>query len=95
MWEVFTFLITNTKFIRLYDGFMGRTSMDVLKGMGIQDVAVVRMPSSVPNNGRTTIMESADSSFETMERLKAWATFHRRAGSRRQDSHGFSSVPKQ
>jgi hypothetical protein len=41
--------------------------------MGIQDVAVVRMPSSVPNNGRTIIMESADSSFETMDWLKAWA----------------------
>jgi len=73
MWEVFTSLITSAKYIRLYDGFMGRTSMDVLKGMGIQDVAVVRMPSSVPNNGRTMIMESADSSFETMEWLKAWA----------------------
>ena len=73
MWDVFTSLITNAKFIRLYDGFMGRTSMDVLKGMGIQDVAVVRMPSSVPNNGRTMTMESADSSFETMEWLKASA----------------------
>ncbi len=52
---------------------MGRTSIDVLKGMGIQDVTVVRMSSSVPNNGRTMIMESADSSFETMEWLKAWA----------------------
>ena len=73
MWEVFKSLITGAKYIRLYDGFMGRTSMDVLKGMGIQDVAVVRMPSSVPNNGRTMIMESADSNFETMKWLKAWA----------------------
>ena len=47
--------------------------MDVLRGMGIEDVAVVRMPSSVPNNGRTMIMDSANSSFETMEWLNAWA----------------------
>jgi len=52
---------------------MGRTRMDVFKGMGIQDVAVVRMPSSIPDNGMTMIIESFDSSFETMEWLKAWA----------------------
>jgi hypothetical protein len=56
MWEVLTALVSDAKYIRLYEGFMGRMSMDVLRGMGIQDVAVVRMPSSIPNNGRTMIM---------------------------------------
>ncbi len=73
MWEDLTYFITTAKYVKMYDGFMGRTSMGVLKGMGIQDVAVVRKPSSVPNNGRTMIMESVDSSFETMDWLKAWA----------------------
>jgi hypothetical protein len=73
LWEITASLITGAKYARLYDGFMERTSMDVLKGMGIQDVAVARMPSSVPNNGRTMILGSADFSFETMDWLNAWA----------------------
>jgi len=73
MWDVLKFLITGAKYIRLNDGFMGRTSMNVLKELGIQDVAVVRMPSSIPDNGQTMIMQSIDSEFERKEWLKAWA----------------------
>ena len=52
---------------------MGMTSMDVLRSMSIQDAVVLRMPSSIPINGRTMIMQSAESSFETKEWLKMWS----------------------
>ena len=73
MREVLTFLASGAKYIRLYDGFMGRMSMEVLRGMGIQDVIAVRVPSSIPNTGGTMIMQSANSSFETKEWHKVWA----------------------
>ncbi len=52
---------------------MGRTTSDVLKGLGILNVAVVRMPASIPDNGRTIIMQSVNHGFETNEWLKSWA----------------------
>jgi len=58
------------KYIRLYDGFMGRTSMDALKELGIQDVAVVRMLYSILDKGMTMIMQSIDSKFEAKEWFK-------------------------
>ncbi len=39
--------------------------MDVFKGMGISDAAVVCILSSVPDNVRTVNMQSVDSSFKT------------------------------
>ena len=33
MWEVLSSLIKSAKYVRLYDGFMGRTSSDVLKSL--------------------------------------------------------------
>jgi hypothetical protein len=75
MWEVLTSLVSGAKYVRLYDGFMGMTSMDVLCGMSIQDAAIMRMPSSVPNNDRTMIMQPADSSFKTKEWLKVWTAY--------------------
>jgi hypothetical protein len=72
MWEVLSSLIKSAKYVRLYDGFMGRTSSDVLKGLGILDVAVVRMPDYIPNNGRTMILQFILQKY-TKEFLKAWA----------------------
>jgi hypothetical protein len=72
MWGVLTSLVTNAKCIRVYDGFMDRTSMDVLKGMGIHDAAVVRMPSPVLNNWRTLIIQAVDSNLQTKNMLKVW-----------------------
>jgi hypothetical protein len=73
MWEVLSYLIRSAKYVRCYDGFMGRTTSDVLKGLGILDAAVVRMPASIPDNGRTMIMQAVNQTNETKEWLKAWA----------------------
>ena len=44
MWEVPTRLIKTAKYIQSLDGFMGKRSLHVLKGLGIRNVAVVRIP---------------------------------------------------
>ncbi len=46
---------------------MGRTTSDVPKGLGIDDVTVVRMPASIPIIGMTMIMQSVKHGFETKE----------------------------
>ena len=71
MWEVLSSLIKSAKYVRCYDGFMGRTASDVLKCLGIRDAAVVRMPASIPDNGRTMILQSVNHGFETEDWLKA------------------------
>jgi hypothetical protein len=67
MWEDLSSLIKSTKYVRCYDGFMGMTTSDVLKGLGILDAAVVRMPDYIPNNGRTMIVKLQ--AFEYMRDL--------------------------
>ena len=64
MWEVLSSLVKYARFVRLYGFFMGRTSSDVLKGLGILDAAVVRMPVSIPTNGRSMILQSALKRFK-------------------------------
>jgi len=71
MWEVLSSLIKSAKYVRCYNGFMGRKTSDVLKGLGILDAAVVGMPVSILDNGRTIIMQSVNHGFETKEWLKA------------------------
>ena len=53
MWETLKFHLLNAKYVQCYDGFIGRITMDVLQGLGIIDVFVVRMPGASQNNGRT------------------------------------------
>ncbi len=64
MWEALTYCIVNANYVRLYDGFMGRLSMDVLKGLGIANVSVVRMPDTVTDSGRTMFIKSANRNME-------------------------------
>jgi len=52
---------------------MGKTISDILKGLGILDATVVRMPASIPNSGMTMIMQSVNHDFEMKECLKARA----------------------
>jgi hypothetical protein len=73
MWEVLSSLIKSAKYVRCYDGFIGRTTSDVLKGLGILDAAGVRMPASIPINSRTMIMQSVNHGFETKDWFKARA----------------------
>jgi hypothetical protein len=73
MWEALTHHIANAKCVRMYDGFMGRLSIDVLKGIGIANVSVVTMPETVPNNNRTMFIRSVNRNMEQKEWLTAWA----------------------
>ena len=59
--------------MRFYDGFMGRITLDVLKGLGISGAAVVRMPASIPNNGQTMYIKSVERNMEQIVWLKTWA----------------------
>jgi hypothetical protein len=52
---------------------MGRTTSDVIKVLGTEDIAIVRMPASIVNTARTMITKSVNHGFETKEWLKAWA----------------------
>ena len=73
MWETLTDHIKKAKYVRFYDGFMGRITMDVLKGLGIHGAAVVRMPTSIPNNNRTMYIKSVANTEKQTEWLKKWA----------------------
>jgi hypothetical protein len=69
VWEALTHHIVNAKYVRMYDGFMGRLSMDVLKGLGIANVSVVRMHETVPNNIRTMFIRPVNRNMEQKEWL--------------------------
>jgi hypothetical protein len=60
--------------VRFYDGFMGRMTMDILKGIGIHGASVVRMPATIPNSGRTMYIKSVPRKIKQVEFLKQWAT---------------------
>jgi hypothetical protein len=53
---------------------MGRIPMDVLKGLGISGAFVVRMPATIPNNGRAVYIKSVERNMEQIVWLKTWAT---------------------
>ena len=77
MWTVICYLIKTAKYVRLIDGFMGKTSLDVFKGLGIRTVAVVRMPLQVhaAKNGRTMNLTSIpkEGKKKTKELIMRWA----------------------
>ncbi len=53
---------------------MGRISLDFLKGLGIHDIAVVRMPQDTPkSNGRTMYIQFVQKGVKTKDWLKSWA----------------------
>ena len=70
MRETLTFHIRNAKYVRFYDGFMGRMTMDALKGLGIHD----SMPAAIPNSNRTMYITSVPRKIKQVEFLKQWAT---------------------
>lgn len=46
MWNALTYNLRSTKRVRSYDGvIMGRKSIKVAWGLGVEDVSVVRMPA--------------------------------------------------
>ena len=74
MWETLKFHILNAKHVRCYDGFMGRITMDVLQGLGILNVFVVRMPVASQGNGRTMFFKLVRSDkIGQYKWLMAWA----------------------
>ena len=74
MREVFSFLITVAKLVRLYDGLIGHAIADVVKGLDVIETTVVRKPAaSDPDNDRTVILQSADRNLNTKDLLKALA----------------------
>jgi hypothetical protein len=58
MWETLTYHIRNAKFVRFYGEFMGRITIDVLKGLDVSNASVVCMPAKAPNNGQTMYIKS-------------------------------------
>jgi hypothetical protein len=40
---VLAYLIKSGEHVRFLDGFVGKTDLDVLKGLGIRNVVIVRM----------------------------------------------------
>jgi hypothetical protein len=74
MWETLTYHIRNATYVRFYDGFIGRITMDILKGLGIHGASVVHMPATIPDNGRTMYIKSFPRSMKQVEFLKQWAT---------------------
>ena len=74
MWEALKYHIMNAKYVRCYDGFMGRMTMVILQDMGILNVFVVRMPVASQSNGRTMFVKPV--SFGEVGQTKwlmAWA----------------------
>ncbi len=67
MWEVLKRLIETAENVRFLDCFIGKTSLDVLKGIGIRNVAVVRMPPQAhgAKNGRTMNIKSLPTGTDT------------------------------
>jgi len=74
-WEAFTNHLRSAKRVRFFDGFLGRKSLELLHGLGTEDVAVVKMPPGrVPNNGRTMNLSSVRLGEDLKDWLIRWAT---------------------
>ena len=73
MWQALTYHLRNAKRVRCYDGFMGRKTMEVLRGLGIEDVGVVRMPGARSVN-RTMYLTSVPNETDLRDWLIQWAT---------------------
>ncbi len=75
MWNVLRYLIETAYYIRFLDGFMGKISLDILKELGIRNVAVVRMPPHVhgAKNGRTMNVALIPKDVPTKKWLTEWA----------------------
>ena len=74
MWDTLTYHIRNAERVRCYDGFMGRLTADLLKGLGIENVGVVRMPDTFRVNNRTMYLTSVPKSVKQSQWLIQWAT---------------------
>jgi hypothetical protein len=73
MWETLTYHIKNAKYVRFYDGFMGRITSDVLQGLDILNPSVVRMPVTSQSNRRTMYIKPVSKSISQSKWLISWA----------------------
>jgi hypothetical protein len=73
MWRVLSYLIRTATYVRFFDGFMGRLSDDIIKGLGRPQAAVVRMPPRTIGNGRTMNIVTVPKNAELHDFLMSWA----------------------
>ncbi len=72
MWETLTYHIKNAKYVSFYDGFIGRTTADVLLGLGILNPSVIKIPMTSRSNGTMYIMPVSKSITQFKWRI-VWA----------------------
>lgn len=72
-WETLKCLLRTAKYVRCYDGFMGRKTTEFLEGLGIE-VAVVRMPDHNRPNGRVFHVRSIPKDCSPTGFMQRWAT---------------------
>jgi len=73
MWRVLSYLIRTARYVRFFDGFMGRLSNDIIKGLDRPQAAIVHVPPRTHGNGRTVNIVTVPKNAELHEFLMSWA----------------------